>query len=98
MGGSLARSNVTNDFRGSKEYIRTAEVLLAGTTVGIQALSEEHDAVRLETERPGAPVTMIINNEWNYPTLGVGNWMKPAIAFGDGYTNTVHLRPVDVAK
>ena len=91
-------SGATNDFRASKEYIRTAEVLLAGKTVGVQALSEEHDAVRLETERPGAPVTMIINNEWNYPTLGVGNWMKPAIAFGDGYTNTVHLRPIDIAE
>ena len=95
MGGSLARSNVTNDFRGSKEYIRTAEVLLAGTTVGIQALSEEQDAVRVEAPRYGAgDMTLYINNLWNYPTLGVGNWMKPAVIIGDGYTNTVHLRPV----
>ena len=91
-------SQATNDFRASKEYIRTAEALLAGRTVGIQALSEEQDAVRLEVSAPGGPVTMYINNEWNYPTLGVGNYMKPPIVFGDGYTNTVHLRPVDVAK
>lgn len=97
MGGNLARSTVTNDFRASKEYIRTADVLLAGKTVGIEALSEETDAVRLEAPRYGnGPVSLYINNLWNYPTLGVGNWMKPAILIGDGYTNTVRLRPVDV--
>ena len=98
MGGSLAQSSASNDFRASKEYIRTAEALLGGRTVGIQVLSEEQDAVRLEVSAPGGPVTMYINNEWNYPTLGVGNYMKPPIVFGDGYTNTVHLRPVDVSK
>ncbi|MCR4859327.1 MAG: hypothetical protein K5910_01535 [Bacteroidales bacterium] len=99
MGGNLARSNVSNDFRASKEYIRTAEVLLAGKTVGIQALSEEQDAVRLETPRFGAGgISLYINNLWNYPTLGVGNYMKPAIIIGDGYSNTVHLRPVDIAE
>ncbi len=91
-------SRSTNDFRASKEYFRTAEVLLSGKTVGIQALSEEKDAVRLEPSAPGGTVTMYINNEWNYPTLGVGNYMKPPIVFGDGYTNTVYLRPVDVAE
>ena len=99
MGGNLARSNVTNDFRGSKEYIRTAEVLLAGTTVGIQALSEEQDAVRVEAPRYGAgDMTLYINNLWNYPTLGVGNWMKPAVIIGDGYRNTVRLRPIDITQ
>ncbi len=97
MGGNLARSNVTNDFRGSKEYIRTADVLLGGKSVGIQVLSEERDAVRLEPPRYGnGTISMYINNLWNYPTLGVGNWMKPAILIGDGYSNTVHLRPVEV--
>ena len=91
-------SQTTNDFRASKEYIRTAEALLAGRTVGIQVLSEEQDAVRMEVSEPGGPVTMYINNAWNYPTLGVGNYMKPPIVIGDGYSNTVHLRPVDVAK
>ena len=95
MGGNLARSNATNDFRGSKEYIRTAEVLLGGKNVGIQVLSEERDAVRLEAPRFGnGAISMYINNLWNYPTLGVGNWMKPPILIGDGYSNTVRLRPV----
>lgn len=99
MGGSLAQSSASNDFRASKEYIRTAEALLSGRTVGIQVLSEEQDAVRLEAPRFGTgSLSLYINNLWNYPTLGVGNWMKPAIVIGDGYTNTVHLRPVDVAK
>ena len=100
MGGNLApRSTVTNDFRASKEYIRTAELLLAGTTVGIQALSEEKDAVRVEAPRYGTgALSLYINNLWNYPTLGVGNWMKPAVIIGDGYCNTVHLRPIDITQ
>lgn len=90
------RETATNDFRSSKEYIRTAEVLLAGSRLGVQALSEERDAVRLEAARADGPVTLIINNEWNYPTLGIGNYMKPPIRCQDGYTNTVYLRPVTV--
>ena len=86
-------SQSTNDFRASKEYIRTAEVLLKGSPLGVQALSEEQDAVRLEVARPDGPVTLIINNLWNYPTLGVGNYMHPPILVGDGYTNFVRLRP-----
>ena len=92
------KETATNDFRSSKEYFRTAEVLLAGSSLGIQALSEERDAVRLEAARADGPVTLIINNEWNYPTLGIGNYMKPPIRCGDGYTNTVCLKPVDIAK
>ena len=83
----------TNDFRSSKEYFRRASVWFGGAA-GIEALSEETDAIRLESSAPDGPVTMIINNLWNYPTLGIGNWMKPAITLPDGYTNTIHLRPV----
>ena len=85
----------TNDFRSSKEYIRTASVLLAGSRLGIQALSEEKDAVRLESAAADGPVTLIINNLWNYPTLGIGNFMKPPILLHDGYTDWVYLRPVE---
>lgn len=88
------RSGVTNDFRSSKEYFRRASVLLAGTSVGVEALSEEKDAVRLEVVPRSGDVLMYINNEWNYPTLGIGNYMKAPIAFTDGYTNTIFLRLV----
>ena len=97
MGGSLARSTVSNDFRASKEYIRTADALLEGSTLGVRVLSEERDAVRLAVGR-GGDISLYINNEWNYPTLGVGNWMKPPILCGEGYTNTVHLRLFDAAE
>ena len=85
-----------NDFRSSKEYIRTADVLIKGKTLGVEALSEEKDAVRLEVNGNTGEVTMIINNEWNYPTLGIGNYMKQPIVFGDGYTNTIHIRLIDI--
>ncbi len=93
MGGRMTNSTVSNDFRASKEFIRTANVLLKDKTIGVQALSEEKDAVRIEAGWGG--LTMFINNEWNYPTLGIGNWMRPAIIIEKGYTNTVHLRLID---
>ena len=93
MGGCMTNSTVSNDFRASKEFIRTANVLLKDKTIGVQALSEEKDAVRIEAGWGG--LTMFINNEWNYPTLGIGNWMRPAIIIEKGYTNTVHLRLID---
>lgn len=98
MGGKMATSSVSNDFRASKEFIRTANVLLKDKTVGVQALSEEKDAVRLEAGWRGRGLTMYINNEWNYPTLGIGNWMRPAIIIEKGYTNTVHLRLIDTKE
>lgn len=98
MGGRMTQSTVPNEFRASKEYIRTADILLEGKTVGIQALSEEKDAVRIEAPRWGRGLSLYINNLWNYPTLGVGNYMKPPILIGDGYSNEVHLRPVDISE
>ena len=86
--------SATNDFRSSKEYIRTAEVLLGDSSHGVQVLSGEKDAVRLESARPDGEVTLIINNEWNYPTLGIGNWMKDPIRAREGYSGTVFLRPL----
>ena len=62
---------------------------------GIQVLSEEKDAVRLEAARADGPVTLIINNQWNYPTLGIGNYMKDPIVLRDGHTDWVYLRPVE---
>ena len=84
----------TNDFRSSKEYIRTAAALLKDSGIGVEAVSEEKDAVRMEVEGQKAPV-MIVNNEWNYPTLGIGNYMREPVVFGDGYSNTVRIRLVD---
>mgnify|MGYP003293972964 CR=1 FL=1 len=95
MGGSLARSTVPNDFRASKEYFSKADVLLKDTTIGIEALSEEKDAIRLAVSPRGGDVSMFINNLWNYPTLGVGNYMKPAVIVNEGYSNTVYLRLID---
>ena len=88
----------TNDFRATKEYIRTATALLEDSSIGVQAVSEEKDAVRMEVNSQTGALVMIINNEWNYPTLGVGNYMKEPIVFGDGYTNTVRIRVADLGK
>jgi len=77
-----------------KEYIYSAAALEAGTNLGLQALSNAHDAVRLDISsvQQGGGVSMIINNEWNYPQLGNSNYMKPPILIGAGYSNTVRVR------
>jgi hypothetical protein len=84
---------VANDFRAMKEYIYSAVALVGGTDLGLQALSEAHDAVRMEVVGGDhAGVSMIVNNEWNYPQLGNSNFMKPPITVGEGYANTVRVR------
>ena len=91
------RETTNNDFRATKEYIKTVDVLLADKTVGVEAFSPETDAVRLEVNARTGVVNMFIDNLWNYPQLAVGNYIKPAITIGDGYSNTVYLRLIDIA-
>jgi len=92
--GGGTTGGVANDFRAMKEYIYNATALLGGTDLGLQALSDAHDAVHMEVAagQPGGGVSMIINNEWNYPQLGNSNFMKPPITVGEGYANIVHVR------
>jgi hypothetical protein len=96
-GGAAAAPTVlgaSNDFRGMKEYIYSALALKGGTDLGLQAVSDAHDAVRMDTSalQSGGSVSMIVNNEWNYPQLGNSNYMKPPINVGEGYSNTVRVR------
>jgi len=92
--GLASRAGAQDEFRAMKEYIYQAEALVGGSDLGLQALSDAHDGVRLEivpTEKGGG-VIMIVNNEWNYPQLGNSNFMKPPITVGEGYANTVRVR------
>jgi hypothetical protein len=77
-----------------KEYIYSAAALVGGTDLGLQAVSDAHDAVRMDlsANAKSAGVSMIVNNEWNYPQLGNSNFMKPPVKVGEGYTNTVRVR------
>ncbi|HYQ57956.1 MAG TPA: glycoside hydrolase family 2 TIM barrel-domain containing protein, partial [Draconibacterium sp.] len=70
----------TNNFRGMKEYIRTATAYLADDECGIQVFSPMTDAVRMDqSPDDDSKIEMIINNQWNYPELGLGNYMKRPI-------------------
>jgi uncharacterized membrane protein YgcG len=86
--------NASNDFRGMKEYIYAATALVGGTDLGLEALSDAHDAVRMDVSavQTNGGVSMIVNNEWNYPQLGNSNFMKPPVKVGEGYANTVRVR------
>jgi len=86
--------SASNDFRAMKEYIYSAIALKAGGDLGLEAVSDAHDAVRLDTSdiATGGGISMIVNNEWNYPQLGNSNYMKPPINVGDGYSNVVRVR------
>ena len=91
--GGQDTNGTANDFRAMKEYIYAASALVGGTDLGLQAVSEARDAVRMEVVSGGrGEVDLIVNNEWNYPQLGNSNFMKPPILIGDGYSNTVRVR------
>lgn len=84
----------TNDFRSMKEYIRQAWIFASDSHAALLVESDATDAARLEVVdgRPDGNVRLLINNEWNYRNLGLGNYMKPPVVVGDGYTNEVHMR------
>jgi hypothetical protein len=91
--GGQDTNGTANDFRAMKEYIYAASALVGGTDLGLQAVSEARDAVRMEVVSGGrGEVDLIVNNEWNYPQLGNSNYMKPPIKVGEGYSNTVRVR------
>lgn len=91
------RETTNNDFRATKEYIKKVDVLLKGKEIGIEAFSQETDAVRMEVVQRTGVVNIYIDNLWNYPQLAVGNYIKPAIMIGDGYSNVVRMRLVDLS-
>jgi hypothetical protein len=92
--GLIQRGSAQNDFRAMKEYIYSVTALVDGKDLGVEAVSDAHDAVRMEaaSAERGGGVYMIVNNEWNYPQLGNSNYMKPPITIGEGYANVVRLR------
>ncbi|HEY3757499.1 MAG TPA: glycoside hydrolase family 2 TIM barrel-domain containing protein [Opitutaceae bacterium] len=86
----------TNDWRAMKEHIESASVWTAGSSAALTALSDGRDAVRLAVD-PGSSaltggVRLSIDNDWNYEDLGLGNYARPPLRMGDGYSNTVYLR------
>lgn len=99
----------TNDFRSMKENIHHASAIASSAGASVRAESAAEEAVRLEvlnresiaeqlpvrgaSAEPG--VMLHIINEWNYRHLGLGNYMKPPIFIGPGYSNTVFMRLAD---
>jgi hypothetical protein len=87
----------TKDFRSTKENIFYSSAILGGSQVRLEALSDGNDAVRMEVlpasdGQTRGSVRFIVNNEYNVPNLGWGNWVKDAIVPKPGYTNQVHMR------
>jgi hypothetical protein len=53
------------------------------------------DAFQVLDTQPEGDVLLIIDNEWNYPELTWGNYVKDPITIETGYTNTVRMRLTD---
>jgi hypothetical protein len=90
FGRADAGDRGTKDFRSMKENIYYASAILHGSEARLEALSEGKDAVRLEAHPEG--VRFIVNNEWNYPDLAWGNWVKDPVVPKPGYVNQVRMR------
>jgi hypothetical protein len=84
----------SNNFRGMKEYIRIATVFAGNKNCGVQVFSPMTDAIRLDNSRNGdGKIEMHINNLWNYPKLGLGNYMKrPIYIFENSLNGLVRMR------
>lgn len=51
-------------------------------------------AVKILDGKPGGDVLMIVNDQWNYTKMGLGNYMKPPIYIESGYKNQVRMRMI----
>jgi hypothetical protein len=90
FGRNDAGGRGTVDFRSMKENVYYASAVVRGSEARVQALSDGTDAVRLEARPEG--VRFFINNEWNYPNLAWGNWVKDPVLPKAGYANQVRMR------
>lgn len=77
-----------------KGNIYRAAATVSGAELGIRAESNGSDAVRLEvtSAQPDARARLIINNEWNFRNLGLGNYVKEPVVVRRGYTKRVRMR------
>ncbi len=94
-----AEPTASDDFRSTKENIYYASAIVVDSESRLTALSDGRDAVRMEIFRGYRALTggvrMNINNQWNYPDLGLGSYAKPPIMIGSGYSNEILVRLAD---
>ena len=50
------------------------------------------DAFRVIGEHEKDDIKLIINNDYNYPRLSWGNYMRNPIIIGEGYSDKVYIR------
>ncbi|MBN2610412.1 MAG: hypothetical protein JXB00_02550 [Bacteroidales bacterium] len=51
-------------------------------------------AIKILDGKSAGDVLLIINNQWNYTKMGLGNYMKPPIYIKPGYKNQVRMRMI----
>jgi len=49
-------------------------------------------AIKILDGKSGGDVLLIVNDQWNYTKMGLGNYMKPPIYIKPGYKNQVRMR------
>lgn len=51
-------------------------------------------AIKILDGKSGGDILLIVNNQWNYTKMGLGNYMKPPICLEPGYKNQVRMRMI----
>jgi hypothetical protein len=51
-------------------------------------------AIKILDSKSGGDVLLIVNDQWNYTKMGLGNYMKPPIYIEPGYKNQTRMRMI----
>ena len=84
----------TQDFRAMRENIWFLSAILKDTPSRVRVESDGRIAARLKVLE-NKRIQLFINNRWNYPQLGWGNYMEKPVMIHPGYTNSVKMRLTD---
>jgi hypothetical protein len=84
----------TQDFRAMRENIWYLSAILKDTKSRVRVESDGRVAARLKVIKD-KNINLVINNRWNYPQLGWGNYMEKPVMIYPGYSNVVKMRLTD---
>jgi beta-galactosidase len=96
-GASRGEEKIYQELLFSKEGLENGEHVIRIVVTGEKNAASNNAFVAVDAfEVLGTPVEgdvkFIVNNEWNYPELTWGNYVKDPILIESGYTNSLRIR------